>query len=368
MDHGSTTPSTSTSRSASRAAAGFGRTGEGTVKRILPESHGTAIFAVAAGEFGILLCLVLLAQATFIVIRALRHSPAPRRSVPPLRHRGPGHAVRPAIGDQHGGQSTICCPPSMTPACILPGGSSMLSLAYGAAGMLHRRRERPRAEMHEGFGAPTLEYGVARHAARAARRGRHGRPSVPRRGAGCGARQAQRRGRACDRRTRRAPCRRIRRRPAVHVIPSVGHHPRPQSVFARQDRHAPGLWRRWKAWLKKLPRIKPCSRRWLRRLSEHPRLAAARRCVARYPDRDPRAERRDGPRQPDAGPEGARHRHRLCRHPQPRARARREGDAHRQSDPACGDRRQRSAIIRRARHHRDRCGFLAFGGSQGRAA
>src|SRR5271165_6228016 len=53
----------------------FGRgPGEGTVKRILPESHTDFVFAVAAEEFGIVLCLLLLATFGFIVIRALRHA------------------------------------------------------------------------------------------------------------------------------------------------------------------------------------------------------------------------------------------------------------------------------------------------------
>jgi cell division protein FtsW len=45
--------------------------GEGTVKRILPESHTDFVFAVAAEEFGVALCLVLVALFAFIVIRAL---------------------------------------------------------------------------------------------------------------------------------------------------------------------------------------------------------------------------------------------------------------------------------------------------------
>jgi cell division protein FtsW len=53
----------------------FGRgPGEGTVKRILPDSHADYPFAVAAEEFGIVLCLVLVALFAFIVIRALRHA------------------------------------------------------------------------------------------------------------------------------------------------------------------------------------------------------------------------------------------------------------------------------------------------------
>src|SRR5262249_56187304 len=54
--------------------------GEGTVKRILPESHTDFVFAVAAEEFGIVLCLLLVALFTFIVVPALR--PASRNSDP----------------------------------------------------------------------------------------------------------------------------------------------------------------------------------------------------------------------------------------------------------------------------------------------
>ena len=60
----------------------FGRgPGEGTVKRILPESHTDFVFAVAAEEFGIVLCLVLVALFAFIVLRAL----APRACATRIR-------------------------------------------------------------------------------------------------------------------------------------------------------------------------------------------------------------------------------------------------------------------------------------------
>ena len=49
----------------------FGKGRRGTVKRLLPESHTDFVFAVAAEEFGIALCLVLVALFAFIVIRML---------------------------------------------------------------------------------------------------------------------------------------------------------------------------------------------------------------------------------------------------------------------------------------------------------
>lgn len=50
----------------------FGRgPGEGTVKRVLPDSHTDFVFAVTAEEYGIIVCLTLLALFAFIVIRVL---------------------------------------------------------------------------------------------------------------------------------------------------------------------------------------------------------------------------------------------------------------------------------------------------------
>ncbi|PHP67592.1 putative lipid II flippase FtsW [Zhengella mangrovi] len=45
--------------------------GEGTVKRVLPDSHTDFVFAVAAEEFGIVLCLAIMALFAFIVMRAM---------------------------------------------------------------------------------------------------------------------------------------------------------------------------------------------------------------------------------------------------------------------------------------------------------
>lgn len=45
--------------------------GEGVVKRSLPDSHTDFVFAVAAEEFGIVICLLLVALFAFIILRVL---------------------------------------------------------------------------------------------------------------------------------------------------------------------------------------------------------------------------------------------------------------------------------------------------------
>jgi cell division protein FtsW len=126
----------------------FGRgPGEGTVKRILPDSHADFVFAVAAEEFGIVLCLVLVALFSFIVIRAL--SRALRNDDPFTRFAASGLAIL------FGAQSAINMAVNlhlipakgMTLPFISYGGSSLLSLAYGMGMLLALTRERPRAEM-----------------------------------------------------------------------------------------------------------------------------------------------------------------------------------------------------------------------------
>lgn len=45
--------------------------GEGTIKRIIPDSHTDFIFSVAAEEYGIILCILIMMLFAFIVIRGL---------------------------------------------------------------------------------------------------------------------------------------------------------------------------------------------------------------------------------------------------------------------------------------------------------
>ena len=126
----------------------FGRgPGEGTIKRILPEGHTDFVFAVAAEEFGIVLCLILVALFAFIVIRAL--GKAMRNDDAFSRFAASGLAIL------FGLQSTINMAVNlhlmpakgMTLPFISYGGSSLVSLAYGMGMLVALTRERPRAQL-----------------------------------------------------------------------------------------------------------------------------------------------------------------------------------------------------------------------------
>jgi len=125
----------------------FGRgPGEGTVKRILPESHTDFVFAVAAEEFGIALCLVLLLLFAFIVLRALLH--ALRNHDPFQRFAAAGLAI--LFGLQSAINMAVNAhlipAKGMTLPFVSYGGSSMISLAWGMGMLLALTRERPRTD------------------------------------------------------------------------------------------------------------------------------------------------------------------------------------------------------------------------------
>jgi cell division protein FtsW len=126
----------------------FGRgPGEGTVKRILPESHTDFVFAVAAEEFGIVLCLLLLVLFAFIVLRALRH--AIRNEDAFIRFAVAGLAILFGLQSAINMAVNLHLMPAkgMTLPFISYGGSSMISLAYAMGMLLALTRERPRAAL-----------------------------------------------------------------------------------------------------------------------------------------------------------------------------------------------------------------------------
>jgi cell division protein FtsW len=125
----------------------FGRgPGEGTIKRILPEAHTDFVFAVAAEEFGIVLCLVLLALFAFVVVRAL--SRALNDDDPFRRFAAAGLAMLLGLQSAINMAVNLHLIPAkgMTLPFISYGGSSMISLAYGVGMLLALTRERPRSQ------------------------------------------------------------------------------------------------------------------------------------------------------------------------------------------------------------------------------
>jgi cell division protein FtsW len=121
--------------------------GEGTMKRILPDSHADFVFAVAAEEFGIVLCLVIVSLFAFIVIRALYK--AMRNEDPFARFATAGLAILFGTQSAINMSVNLALIPAkgMTLPFISYGGSSMISLAYGMGMLLAFTRERPRTAL-----------------------------------------------------------------------------------------------------------------------------------------------------------------------------------------------------------------------------
>jgi len=122
--------------------------GEGIAKRSLPDSHTDFVFAVAGEEFGIVLCLALLALFAFIVLRTL--SRAYRSDDLFSRFAASGLAILFGIQAAINMAVNLQLIPAkgMTLPFVSYGGSSMISLAYGVGMMLALTRQRPKTEVN----------------------------------------------------------------------------------------------------------------------------------------------------------------------------------------------------------------------------
>jgi cell division protein FtsW len=121
--------------------------GEGTVKRVLPDSHTDFVFAVAAEEYGIIMCLALVALFAFIVIRTLSRAYSNEDMF--SRFAASGLAILFGVQAAINMSVNLHLIPAkgMTLPFISYGGSSMVSLAYGVGMMLALTRQRPSTEM-----------------------------------------------------------------------------------------------------------------------------------------------------------------------------------------------------------------------------
>jgi cell division protein FtsW len=134
--------------------------GEGIAKRSLPDSHTDFVFAVAAEEFGIILCLVLLALFAFVVVRALSRAYASEDMF--ARFAASGLAILFGVQAAINMSVNLQLIPAkgMTLPFISYGGSSMVSLAYGVGMLLALTRQRPRTEQ-ESMNAGATAQGYA---------------------------------------------------------------------------------------------------------------------------------------------------------------------------------------------------------------
>lgn len=117
--------------------------GEGTIKRILPDSHTDFVFSVAAEEFGIIFCMLLVAIFGFVVIRGLMRAGREQDDFARLAVAG----LSLLIGFQSfiniGVNLELLPAKGMTLPLISYGGSSMVAVSITAGFMLALTRRRP---------------------------------------------------------------------------------------------------------------------------------------------------------------------------------------------------------------------------------
>ncbi|MEX0956822.1 MAG: putative lipid II flippase FtsW [Rhizobiaceae bacterium] len=124
--------------------------GEGTVKRILPDSHTDFIFSVAAEEFGLLLCIAIAALFAFVVLRGLMISMRESEDFPRFAIAG----LVTVFGFQSiinmGVNVQILPAKGMTLPFISYGGSSLIAMAISMGMVLALTRRRPETRMQRG--------------------------------------------------------------------------------------------------------------------------------------------------------------------------------------------------------------------------
>ena len=121
--------------------------GEGTLKRVLPDSHTDFIFAVTGEEFGIIFCLLIVSVFAFIVLRVLLNSANNVNSF--CRFASAGLVMLFGLQSAINMAVNLRLMPAkgMTLPFISYGGSSLISLALGMGFLIAVTRKRPQSEM-----------------------------------------------------------------------------------------------------------------------------------------------------------------------------------------------------------------------------
>ena len=122
----------------------FGRgPGESIAKKFVPDAHADYVFSAAAGEYGILFCLMLVSLIAFIVVRGLLNA---QKQVS-LFNRLAGSTLAVQFGLQSAINLAVNLnlipPKGMTLPFVSYGGTSMIAIAFGMGLMLAFTRTRP---------------------------------------------------------------------------------------------------------------------------------------------------------------------------------------------------------------------------------
>ena len=117
--------------------------GEGSVKAILPDSHTDFVFAVIAEEFGIALCLAVVAVFAFVVLRGLLWSLRERDTFTRLAVSGLVMMFGLQAFINMGVNLRLLPAKGMTLPFVSSGGSSMMAMALGMGMVLALTRVRP---------------------------------------------------------------------------------------------------------------------------------------------------------------------------------------------------------------------------------
>ncbi len=119
--------------------------GEGTVKRVLPDSHTDFIFAVAAEEFGVVICLVIVLLFGFVVLRGLFRSLALPDTFSRLAVLGLVTLIGLQAAINMSVNLNLVPAKGMTLPFVSYGGSSLVALAITMGMVLGLTRKRPHA-------------------------------------------------------------------------------------------------------------------------------------------------------------------------------------------------------------------------------
>ncbi|KQZ14045.1 MULTISPECIES: putative lipid II flippase FtsW [unclassified Mesorhizobium] len=131
--------------------------GEGTIKRVIPDSHADFVFSVAGEEFGLVMCFFIMSIFAFIVLRGLNaamkeHDDFSRYAVGGLvTVFGLQSAINMCVNLQ------LIPAKGMTLPFISYGGSSQIAIAISMGMVLALTRKKPEKRRPIGFG------GVAQH-------------------------------------------------------------------------------------------------------------------------------------------------------------------------------------------------------------